>query len=355
MPDFAKMFAFFLLALLSAFVQASDSGSRTIAKIGRAKDIHNNLELVARWGEYKKAYDKKYEESEEWMRMETFIENLKRIEEHNREYRLGRKTFELGLNNLADLTFSQYQNLNGYRHHSRSDINELRKSSKWTVPNIRVPDTVDWRTKGIVTEVKYQGECGSCWAFSATGALEGQHARITKKLVSLSEQNLVDCSFAYGNDGCNGGLMDSAFEYVKENHGIDTEESYPYFGNESRCHFTKENIGANATGFVDLPKGDENALKVAVATKGPISVAIDASRFSFMLYRKGVYYDENCSSEDLNHGVLVVGYGTDPEGGEYWLVKNSWSKDWGDGGYIRMARNRNNHCGIASVASYPLM
>ncbi|VDK48656.1 unnamed protein product, partial [Cylicostephanus goldi] len=215
------------------------------------------------------------------------------------------------------------------------------------------PDTVDWREKGVVSAVKYQGECGSCWAFSATGALEGQHARLTKKLVYLSEQNLVDCSFAYGNDGCGGGLMDNAFEYVKDNHGIDTEESYPYFGNVSYTFpfflfLCAKCRNLNVISQRRTLKGEKRLLQVAVATKGPISVAIDASRFS-------VYYDENCSSEDLNHGVLVVGYGTDEEGRDYWLVKNSWSKDWGDDGYIRMARNRNNHCGIASVASYPVM
>ncbi|CAJ0594933.1 unnamed protein product [Cylicocyclus nassatus] len=127
-----------------------------------------------------------------------------------------------------------------------------------------IPDSVDWRQNKLVTEVKNQGQCGSCWAFSATGALEGQHARDTKKLISLSEQNLVDCSFTFGNNGCSGGLMDFAYEYIKENHGIDTEESYPYFANESRCHFARRNSGAIATGFVDLPIGDEDQLKVRV-------------------------------------------------------------------------------------------
>uniref|UniRef100_A0A915E902 Peptidase C1A papain C-terminal domain-containing protein n=1 Tax=Ditylenchus dipsaci TaxID=166011 RepID=A0A915E902_9BILA len=162
--------------------------------------------------------------------------------------------------------------------------------------------------------------CGSCWAFSATGSLEGQHKRSKGVLVSLSEQNLVDCSAAYGNNGCNGGLMDFAFQYIKENHGVDTETSYPY--KAARRSATL----------------DEEQLKIAVATQGPVSVAIDAGHRSFQLYKTGVYFEKACSSEQLDHGVLVVGYGTDAEDGDYWIVKNSWGATWGEKGYIRMAR-----------------
>ncbi|XP_046570082.1 procathepsin L-like [Haliotis rubra] len=238
--------------------------------------------------------------------------------------------------------------MNGFRMSNFTRHSSVVHRAKAT----ELPETVDWRPKGYVTPIKNQKQCGSCWSFSATGSLEGQHFKSTGKLVSLSEQNLMDCSRPEGNMGCQGGLMDQAFEYIKLNNGVDTEKSYPYKAMNGKCHFMREDVGATDTGYVDVDRDDEMALKDAAATIGPISVAIDASKQSFQLYESGVYSDPECSSTQLDHGVLVVGYGTEM-GKDYWLVKNSWGEAWGDEGYIKMARNMNNMCGIATSASYP--
>lgn len=152
--------------------------------------------------------------------------------------------------------------------------------------------------------------------------------------------------------------MDYAFQYIKDNNGIDTEESYPYEAVDDKCRYTEKNSGATDKGYVDLQSGNEESLKAATATVGPISVAIDASHESFQFYSKGVYYEPDCSSNSrrLDHAVLIVGYGIDEQTDEkYWLVKNSWGATWGDKGYLKMARNKKNHCGIATSASYPLV
>ncbi|CAF1575252.1 unnamed protein product, partial [Didymodactylos carnosus] len=201
-----------------------------------------------------------------------------------------------------------------------------------------------WRKEGYVTEVKDQGQCGSCWAFSATGSLEGQHYRKYMELVSLSEQNLVDCSRLFGNMGCNGGSMALSFLYIKENKGIDIENTYPYEAMDGRCRFNKQNVGANDTGFVQIKHFSETDLETAIATVGPVSVSIDASRDSFQFYSTGVYNEPTCSSIKLDHGVLAVGYDTYKDTQDYYIVKNSWGKGWGDEGYIWMSRNKKNQC-----------
>merc|ERR1712150_75037 len=243
--------------------------------------------------------------------------------------------------------------MNGYKMNvSRSVCSKY--SPPMNVDLTSLPDTVDWRKEGYVTEIKNQGQCGSCWSFSATGSLEGQNFKKTQKLVSLSEKNIMDCSKPEGNKGCQGGLMDQAFAYVIKNKGIDTEESYPYIAKNGKCEFKSEDIGATEVSCQDISLGSESDLQSAVATIGPISVAIDASHSSFQLYRSGVYNERRCSSKKLDHGVLAVGYGTE-ESKDYWLVKNSWGRSWGQEGYIMMSRNKENQCGIATSASFPTM
>ncbi|XP_074647204.1 cathepsin L-like [Tubulanus polymorphus] len=301
------------------------------------------------WVSYKTTHDKQYTTSEDSLRRLIWEDNLKYIARHNLEADMGKHTFWLGTNEYADMTNREFRAMmNGLKMRSGNSSSSVFLSPS----HVTYPSTVDWTTEGYVTDVKDQGQCGSCWAFSTTGSLEGQHFKKTGKLVSLSEQNLVDCSTK--NNGCEGGLMDYAFAYIKSNDGIDTESSYPYEAKDMRCRFKQEYVGATVAGFTDIPRGDEDALMKAAATVGPISVAIDAGHQSFQLYRSGVYSEPRCSQTKLDHGVLVVGYGT--EGGQdYWKVKNSWGTTWGVQGYIMMSRNRNNQCGIATQASYPIV
>jgi len=261
------------------------------------------------------------------------------------------KGFSVAINGFADLSSEEFVSIyNGMNVHVEYEPVE----EDWPMMAQVTGDVVNWVTKGAVTAVKDQGQCGSCWSFSTTGSLEGEKFIKTGTLTSLSEQNLIDCSTAEGNDGCNGGLMDSAFKYVISNKGIDTEASYPYTtSGPNSCKFKPADIGDTITSYKDVTRGSESALQTAV-TQQPISVAIDASHNSFQLYSSGVYYEPACSTSSLDHGVLAVGYGTSASGTDYWLVKNSWGKNWGMSGYLQMSKGRNNNCGIATMASYPI-
>jgi len=223
-----------------------------------------------------------------------------------------------------------------------------------TLQSKALPSAWNWTAMGAVTPIKNQQQCGSCWAFSTTGSTEGCHFITTKTLVSLSEQNLVDCSSSEGNEGCEGGLMDDAFKYIIANKGIDTESTYPYTAETGTCQYAASNCGSTVTSFTDVTSGSETALQTAVYG-APVSVAIDASQPSFQSYTGGVYYEPACSSTQLDHGVLSVGWGVDTQNNNtaYWIVKNSWGTDWGLNGYIWMSRNANNNCGIATMASFP--
>jgi len=312
----------------------------------------NNEIIKPLFEEFKKTHNKVYaHKDEEAARFNIFVDNYRIIEAHNKDYAAGKESFDLGINQFTDMTNEEFRaSMNGYKGLATSNID----APVFQVPNnVNIPDAVDWRDKGYVTPVKDQKQCGSCWAFSATGSLEGQHFNKTKQLVSLSEQNLVDCSGKFGNQGCNGGWMDQAYAYIKANGGIDTEASYPYTARNGKCAFNKADVGATDTGFTDIPKGSESALEAAIATVGPIAVAIDASSSKFQSYKSGVYDLPSCSSSRLDHGVLAVGYGTTTDGKKYYIVKNSWNTSWGDKGYILMSREKNNQCGIATSASYP--
>lgn len=219
------------------------------------------------WTAFKLQHRKKYEsETEERIRMKIYVQNKHKIAKHNQRFDLGQEKFRLRVNKYADLLHEEFvHTLNGFNRSAIKGVSQrIEEPITWIEPaNVEVPKTIDWRQKGAVTAVKDQGHCGSCWSFSATGALEGQHFRKTGKLVSLSEQNLIDCSQKYGNNGCNGGMMDFAFQYIKDNKGIDTEKAYPYEAIDDECHYNPKSVGAVDKGFVDIPQGDENALKKA--------------------------------------------------------------------------------------------
>ncbi|KAK7082404.1 hypothetical protein SK128_002755 [Halocaridina rubra] len=306
------------------------------------------------WELYKNLFGKRYDNIvEETFRMKIFMENKQKVTEHNKLFARNLTTYEMEINHLTDKLQSEIAStMHGVRVGLQSA--SANKSAVTFIPpddDVVVPLSVDWRTKGVVTPVKDQGECGSCWAFSATGALEGQIARKTGRLVSLSEQDLMDCCKTC--NGCNGGLMTLAYECIKEEDGIESEDDYPYEAKDDTCKYNARKSVAKDQGYAEIPQGDEEALKKAVGIHGPISVAIIVTE-DFINYKSGVYYNENCNNEHINHGVLLVGYGTENDM-DYWLVKNSWSSKWGDEGYIKMARNKNNNCAIASMASYPLV
>jgi cathepsin L len=286
-------------------------------------------------------YQKSYHHDEFQFRYRIFRQNVDFIESHNK----ANKGFTVALNQYADLSSSEFASLYLGTVYSAPNVTVAKPT------RVFAPASFDWRTKGVVTPIKNQQQCGSCWAFSTTGSTEGCHALTTKKLVSVSEQNLVDCSTAQGNQGCDGGLMTQAMDYIIQNKGIDTEASYPYTAEDGTCAFSSNHIGATLKSYTNVATGNENDLLLK-AVSGPVSVAIDASQSSFQFYSSGVYYEPACSSTQLDHGVLVVGWGV-YSGSDYWLVKNSWGTDWGLSGYIMMSRLKSNNCGIATMATLP--
>ncbi|KAL3882314.1 hypothetical protein ACJMK2_028671 [Sinanodonta woodiana] len=303
------------------------------------------------WLQYKEDYGKSYPETDvDDLRYAIFVSNLKLIEEHNVKYVMGEESFYLGINQFADMTEKEFSEMLGAVVQNETDISN-RCSPYLPDENDIVPDDIDWRRKGFVTPVKNQGKCGSSWAFSATGSLEGQYFRKTRRLVSLSEQQLLDCSGKFGNDGCKGGMMAKAFAYIRDFGGLESEQDYYYVGKVKTCTASKIDVVAKCRGCVHINKGSEHSLKAAVGKVGPVSVAIHAG-LKFHLYQGGVFDDHFCTGV-VNKGVLVVGYGTYKRK-DYWLVKNSWGTRWGEKGYIRMARNKNNQCRIADFGIYPL-
>ncbi|KAI5387591.1 senescence-specific cysteine protease SAG39 [Lathyrus oleraceus] len=295
--------------------------------------------------EYSKVYNDDAEKDKRFM---IFKDNVEFIESFNDA---NNKPYKLSVNHLADLTLDEFKaSRNGYK--KRSSTTELTSTSFMYEDVTSIPASVDWRVKGAVTPIKDQGQCGSCWAFSTVAATEGINQITTGKLVSLSEQELVDCDTKGEDQGCEGGLMEDGFEFIIKNGGITSETNYPYKATDGSCNTATTVPVAKIKGYEKVPVNSEDALLKAVANQ-PISVSIDASDSSFMFYSHGIYTGE-CGTE-LDHGVTAVGYGS-ANGTDYWLVKNSWGTVWGEKGYIRMQRGiaaKEGLCGIAMDSSYP--
>jgi len=308
-------------------------------------DAHDNLKEFNLW---RHEYGKLQANGDA---LEDQFNNWKDNREFVRAHNAKNLGYTLEMNQFADI---HHLNWGARPSFNQKMAKRQRVSPTECAVDASLPASVDWRPKNVVTKVKNQQQCGSCWAFSATGSMEGQHALKTGKLVSLSESQIVDCDVNGTDHGCMGGFMDGAFKYAIANRGIEYEKDYPYVPTDNPCAFKKKDVAATFSSYHDVTGGEEG-LKKAVATVGPISVGIDASCFDFASYSGGVYYNPECSQTVLDHGVLVVGYGTTKNGTDYWIVKNSWGGTWGKEGYILMARNRNNSCGIATEPSYPIV
>jgi cathepsin L len=318
------------LAVIALNYQAPAGTQLFQSELMTAED-HEFIKYVAKFG---KSYGTKAEFE---FRSVQFKESLVKIAEHNSE----NGTSTVGLNEFSDKTKSEMKKMLGYK--AKTTANNATLLSTDNLPN-----SVNWVTKGGVTPVKNQGQCGSCWAFSTTGAVEGAEFAATGVLNSFSEQQLVDCAGGvYGNQGCNGGLMDNAFKYI-EKYGLQSEASYAYKARASTCKYDASKVTGAVKSYNDVKAGVPSQLQAALAIS-PVAVAIEADQYAFQGYTGGVI-TSGCGTQ-LDHGVLAVGFGTE-NGQDYFLVKNSWGASWGVDGYVKIGASSSNICGILSCASY---
>ncbi|XP_011660799.2 crustapain [Strongylocentrotus purpuratus] len=299
--------------------------------------------------EYKQKYDKSYKtDLEHVQRKGHFTKNVRMIHSINRA-NLG---YVLDINHMADQSHQELKRMRGRLRQTRPNNGLPYDGSD--VSDDAVPDHIDWNVLGAVSPVKDQAVCGSCWSFGSAETIEGAVFMQSGKRVRLSQQMLMDCTWAAGNNGCDGGEEWRVYEWLMKNGGIPLEETYgPYLGQNGMCHYDKSKAVASIKKYYNVTSGNQKDLKKALATKGPIAVGIDAAVPSFSFYSYGTYYDASCGNtvDDLDHAVLAVGYGTDSSGQDYWLIKNSWSTHWGNNGYVAISMKDNN-CGVATAATY---
>lgn len=372
-----------------------------------------------KWTAYKEKFNKQYAADEDVTRYNIYLQTMEEITEHNARANAGLETFFQGETLHTDMTHDEVNQKNGWGKHKKSKSApalgvEQYPCAAWTQGSSPSPINVDWVSEGLVTIVKNQMYCGDCWAFSAAACMEGSWAKASGELLSLSAQQLTDCTSdgsmgAYTTDGCNGGFSQNAFAYDIAVGGIEGWAAYPFADMQTDCAYNSAESVASFTSCYDVTTGDESVLEAGIAQLGPVSVAIDAGLSSFHNYVSGVYYAASCSSTELDHAVTATGYGVVPAtsssisstctendfmcetfaegslfqypcmaapttsnakkvtanvpgvdcnapsqwaGQEFYMVKNSWGFDWGMNGYIMMARNQNNNCGIATAPSY---
>ena len=336
---------FFLFASFFALVSSQGLRKRELTSF-----VDENDEWK-QFSNFQERFSRRYENLQELEALfQIFRSNLKNIILHNLDYR---QNFTMGINQFTDLTPEEFKAQ--YVGGLKAEVGSYGCKS-FSSGASGAPSSIDWRSKGAVTSVKDQGQCGSCWTFSATGAVEGAWAVSKGQLVDLSEEQLVECAtgISYGSHGCNGGQMEGAFKYVIE-HGQCSLSSYPYTsgtGQSGSCKSCQPVVHVSSCS--DVKPNDQISLKAAVAQQ-PVAIAIEADTRYFQSYSSGVLTSSNCGTT-LDHGVLIVGYGTE-NGIDYWLVKNSWSTTWGDKGYVKIARSDSTNdpgiCGIAMDPSFP--
>ena len=312
-------------------------------------NINGYSDVEYKFKQFISKYNKLYSNEKEYIyRYNIFQKNLNKIQEHNIY-----NNWKMDINEYTDLTQREFK--------KKFNFKLIDNTNKYLLNHQKIyssntPNEIDWVKEGAVTPIKNQGQCGSCWSFATTGSIEGAYFIKNGKLLNLSEQQLVDCSGPFGNYGCNGGLYDYAYNYVKQ-YGLCLESQYPYKAKTNRCRRIKCNIATKISSFVDVAQNDENALLVAVSMT-PVAIAIEADESVFQFYSNGVMDSLSCG-KNLDHAVLVVGYG-ELNGKKYWKVKNSWGTSWGMNGYILLGRNVNGSdtsgiCGLATMPSYPVL
>ncbi|XP_033342085.2 cathepsin L4 isoform X1 [Megalopta genalis] len=335
------------VAILSSATLLCLPGTRTFEDGRNRFPPETSEKMNQYWDMYKARYNKTYSENMEAARRIAWEKNLVTIYKHNMMAAAGHHSYTLRDNHIADLGTRQYVRnmVKLIPSRKRRVSNALMVGAVLHDPQL-VPPRLDWREAGFQTPPENQQSCGSCYAYSVAGSIEGQIFKRTGMLIPLSVQQLVDCSIITGNLGCAGGSLRNTLRYLEKARGLMDRAEYPYEGRQGPCHFQEAASVVNITSWAVLPARDEQALEAAVATIGPIAASINASPKTFQLYHQGVYDDETCSSDKVNHAVLIVGY-TPTE----WILKNWWGDGWGEDGYMRLAKNK-NRCGIANYAAY---